>query len=200
MTMGSGPRAETPAQQAMEVLSQDGARIARAWQDGVAALFDGYGEQLRWFTELGTGYVGAGLWDGGELSRLAGRIGEATYALGEAHAAVAAEWLRAPLWLSGAASPIDLQASYVRLLEASRELTSAHLEAALGWQRALSAGGERAAETVREAVDAQTQTARRIANDAREVQQATVDATRSTVSAVRETTNRALNQAQQPRR
>ena len=123
-----------------------------------------------------------------------GRVNEATRALGDAQAAVAGEWLRAPFWLSGAASPIDLQASYVRLLEASRDLTNAYLEAALGWQRALTAGGERAAETVRGAVDAQTQTARRVANDVREAQQATVDATRSTVSAARETTNRTVTQ------
>ena len=196
MTTGAGPRAETPAQQAMEVLSQDGARLARAWQDGVSALFEGYGEQLRRFSELGMGYVGVGAWDGGELSRLVGQISEATRALSEAQAAVAADWLRAPFWLTGAASPIDLQASYVRLLEASRDLTSAYLEAMLGWQRALSAGGERAADTVREAVDAQTQTARRLANDAREAQQAAVDATRSTMSAVRETTNRTVTQTQ----
>ena len=196
MTTGAGPRAETPAQQAMEVLSQDGARLARAWQDGVSALFEGYGEQLRRFSELGMGYVGVGAWDGGELSRLVGQISEATRALSEAQAAVAADWLRAPFWLTGAASPIDLQASYVRLLEASRDLMSAYLEAMLGWQRALSAGGERAADTVREAVDAQTQTARRLANDAREAQQAAVDATRSTMSAVRETTNRTVTQTQ----
>jgi len=180
----------------MEVLSQDGARLARAWQDGVAALFDGYGEQLRRFGELGAGWAGAGMWNGGDLSRMVGRISEATRALGDAHAAVTAEWLRAPLWLTGAASPIDLQASYVSLLEANRELTSAYLEAMLGWQRAFTPGSERAADTVRDAGAAQTQTARRLANDAREVQQATVDATRSTVSAVRETTNRTITQSQ----
>ena len=194
MTIGRRPSAETPPQQALEVLSQDGARLAHAWQDAVAALFDTYGEQLRRFSELGASYTGVGLWDDGELSRLVGRVNEATRTLGDDQAAVLGEWLRAPFWLSGAASPIDLQASYVRLLEASRDLTNAYLEAALGWQRALTAGGERAAETVRGAVDAQTQTARRVANDVREAQQATVDATRSTVSAARETTNRTVTQ------
>jgi len=178
----------------MEILSQDTTRLARAWQDGMMALVDGYSEQLRRFTELTMGFVGVGTQDGGELQRVVGRITDATRELTDAQGAVAREWLRAPFWLTDTSAPLDLQAAYVRLFEANRELATAYLEAALGWQRAVTAGTERAAGTVQEAVDAQVQTARRLANDAREAQQATVDATRSTVSAARETTNRAVTQ------
>ena len=195
MTTSTPPRAETPIQQALEVLSQDTVRLARAWQDGLAALVDGYSEQLRRFAALATGGMGMGLQDDGAWPRVVGRITDATRQLTDAQSAVAREWLRAPFWLTDTAAPLDLQAAYVRLFEASRELTAAYVEAALGWQRALTASSERAAETLQEAVDVQTQTARRLANDAREAQQATVDATRSTVSAVRETTNRTVTQA-----
>jgi methyl-accepting chemotaxis protein len=194
MVTGRRPAAETPPQQAMEVLSQDGVRLARAWQDGIAALLDGYGEQMRRFAELNAIFIQPDARVAGELQQAIGRIIETTQALNEAQAGVAREWLRAPLWPTGAASPIDLQAGYVRLFETHRDLASAYLDAALGWQRAIGAGGERAAETVREAVDEQTRTARRLANDAREVQQATIDATRSTASTVREVSNRAVTQ------
>ena len=188
---------ETPPQQVMGVMSQDVARLTRAWQDGLAALFGGYGDQLRQLTEISTSFFRPGMLDGDELQQIVGRITEATRELTNAQAAVAQEWLRAPFWLTGTASPADLQASYVRLFEASRDLVSAYLEAALNWQRALTAGTERATETVREAVDAQTATARRLANDAREAQQATIDATRSTVSAAQEVTNRAVSQVRE---
>lgn len=198
MATGRRPTAETPIQQAMEVLGQDGARMARAWQDGIAAMVEGYGDQLRRFRDLGAGYFDPGTQDSDELRQALGRIAEATSTLTEAQTGVATEWLRAPFWLTGAASPIDLQASCVRLLEASREVAIAYLEAALAWQRSVTAGSERAAETVREAIDAQTQAARRLANDAREVQQAAVDATRSTASATRETVNRSVTQQGMP--
>ena len=195
MTMRTPPRAETPIQQSMEVLSQDTTHLARAWQDGVAALIAGYGEQMRRFTELAMGVAGMGPWDGGELQRVMGRIADATRELTDAQSAVAREWLRAPFWLTDTSGPLDLQAAYVHLFEANRELAAAYLDAALGWQRTVTTQTERAAGTVQEAVDAQVQTARRLANDAREAQQATLDATRSTVSAVRETTNRVVVQA-----
>lgn len=189
-------------------LQNDATRIGRAWQDGMQALLGSYGDGLRRLSE-----TGASLWNprpgqGDQMREFITRLGEGTRELTSAQVAVAGEWLRAPFWFTGAASPSDLQARYFRLFEANRNLARLYLDAALGWQRSLSGAAEQATERALEAVDAQTHTAQRLANDAREAQQATVEMARETASKtrdistqaasqVRETANRAVNEARE---
>jgi hypothetical protein len=162
----------------------DATRITRAWQEGAQTLFSGYGEQWRRMTELGSAWFQPLRLDRSEVRETVERIAQSTRDVANAQVAVAGEWLRAPFWLTGAASPVDLQTRYVELFDAQRELVRAYLDAALGWQRALAGRAERAADVTREAVDAQTRTAKAVANDVREAQQASVDATRATVQRV----------------
>lgn len=178
-------------------MAADATRMTNAWQDGMQAIMGGYGDQWRRLTELGTGFYGLRWLDGDQVRETLQRLGEGTREVVAAQTAVNAEWLRAPLWLTGAASPVDLQARYFRLFDAQRELFRIYLDAALGWQRAMTGATEQAVETAREAADVQVQTARRVANDAREVQQVTVDAARNTTQAVRETTQRAVEQTRE---
>jgi hypothetical protein len=179
----------------------DVTRIGQAWQEGAQALFAGYGEQARWLTELSTIWLRPLQLDEPEARETIGRIAQRTREVANAQVAVAGEWLRAPFWLTGAASPLDLQARYTALFDAQRELASAYLDAALGWQRAFTGRAERATEVAREAVDAQARTAKVVANDVREAQQATVNATRATaertVEAVAETARRTLEAAEE---
>jgi hypothetical protein len=169
-------------------------RIGQAWQEGAQTLFAGYGEQTRWLTELSAIWLRPLQLDGPEARETMERIARGTREVANAQVAVAGEWLRAPFWLTGAASPLDLQARYAALFDAQRELASAYLDAALGWQRAFTGRAERATEVAREAVDAQARTAKAVANDVREAQQATVNATRATaeraVEAATETARR----------
>ena len=173
----------------------DAARITRAWQEGAQTLAAGYGEQLRRWAELGTTFFQPNWLQRGETREIVERIAQGTREVTNAQIAIAGEWLRAPLWLTGAASPIDLQARYVRLFEAQRELVNTYLDAALGWQRGITSVTEQVTEAARDTVDVQTRTARAVVNDAREAQQATVDATRNAAEAVRETTNNVVRQA-----
>jgi hypothetical protein len=170
-------------------------RITRAWQDSAQALAEGYGEQFRRFAEFSAACWQPGRLDRTELSGAVARIAAGLRELAGAQATVAGEWLRAPLWLSGAASPDDLQAGFVRLFEAQRGLVEAYTAAALGWQRAMTGAAEQVTGVARAAADAQVPTARREADDSREAQQATVDAARDAAEAVRETAGRPVQQA-----
>ena len=175
----------------------DTALFTRAWQDGVEAVFSGYGEQWRRFVELSGGAHGARWFDGEQVRETVTRFTQGTREVTNAQIAVAGELMRAPLWLTGAASPADLQARYFRLFEAYRELARVYIDSTLGFQRAFTGATERATETAREIVDSQVQTARRVANDARVAQDAAVDATRTTAEAARATTERAVEQARE---
>ena len=175
----------------------DTALFTRAWQDGVEAMFSGYGEQWRRLVELGGGAYGPRWFDGEQVRETLNRFAEGTREVTNAQIAVAGEWLRTPLWLTGAASPADLQARYFRLFEAYRELARVYIDSALGFQRALTGATERATETAREIVDSQVQTARRVANDARQAQDATVDAARTTAETARATTERVVEQTRE---
>src|SRR5688500_6874090 len=84
-----------------------------AWQDGARALFDGYQESWKRWLELGVGVYGDDTGRGGS-TRIVERIVDGTRQVAEAQLAVAGEWLRAPLWLTGAASPDGLQERYQR--------------------------------------------------------------------------------------
>lgn len=167
--------------------------IGRAWQDGVQAMVSGYGDQVRRMAELGAGFYGMRWLDQGELREQAQKIAEGAREVASARAGIASEWLRAPLWLTGAASPRDLQARYFRLFEAQRDLARTWLDASLGLQRALIGATTRVTETAREAVDAQVQSARRVANDAATAQEAATDLTRRAASTTRETAQKAVN-------
>ncbi len=171
-------------------------RITPAWQAGAQALATGYSDQFRRLAELSAAFWQPRWLDRSEVREAVERITAGTRELAGAQAAVAGEWLRAPLWLTGAASPVDLQARYVRLFEAQRELVQAYIDAALGWQRVMTGAAEQVADVAREATDAQKRTARRVANDAREAQPATADTTRNAAETVRETAGRAAEQAQ----
>lgn len=175
----------------------DAARVTHAWQEGTQTLFSGYNEQLRRMAEFGTILFQPRWLDQSEVRETVERIAQGTRDVASAQVAVAGEWLRAPLWLSGAASPADLQAQYARLFDAHRELVRAYLDAALGWQRAVSGATEQATEVARESVNAQVRTAKAVANNVREAQQGTVAATRDTAEAVRETTDNAVRQARE---
>jgi hypothetical protein len=171
--------------------------IGHAWQEGAQTLFAGYGEQMRRFAEIGTTLYRPDWINQPEVRETVERIAQSTREVAGAQVAVAGEWLRAPLWLTGAASPIDLQSRYVRLFDAQRELVRAYLDAALGWQRLMSGATERAVETTRDAVDAQTRTAKAVVNDAREAQQATIDATRNVTNNVVEAATETARRAQE---
>lgn len=173
-------------------------RATRAWQDGTRALFEGYTDTWRRWSELGST-----LWQsrGSErtvaMGEMIQKIAVQTREVATAQAAIAGEWLRAPMWLTGAASPADLQARYAHLFEAQRALVGSYLDAAMNWQRTLTGMTERVTETAREVTNDTAATARRVANDAREVQQATVDATRQTAATAADTASRAVREAQE---
>jgi hypothetical protein len=175
----------------------DPTRLTRAWQDGAQAVFTGYSDGLRRLSELGTTFWQPQALARPELREVVERISTGAREVTSAQVAVAGEWLRAPLWLTGSASPVDLQARYARLFEAQRGLVRAYLDAALGWQRAMTATTERVTEAAREAVDVQTNTARQVANDVREVQEAAIETAQQTTNAVRETTSRVVTQARE---
>jgi hypothetical protein len=175
----------------------DATRVTRAWQEGAQTMFTGYNEQLRRMAEFGTVFFRPQMLDSAEVRQTVERIAQGTREVASAQVAVAGEWLRAPLWLSGAASPVDLQARYAQLFDAQRELVRAYLDAALGWQRAVSGVAEEAAGVARESVDTQVRTAKAVANDLREAQQETVDAARDAGEAVRDTTANAVRQARE---
>lgn len=185
---------ETPRETARPI--PDPTRVTRLWQDGAQALFAGYTDSMRRFSEVGAAFWQPRL-NRPELREMIEKITEGTRELTSAQVAVAGEWLRAPLWLTGGASPVDLQARYARLFEAQRGLVRAYLDAALSWQRAMTAQTERVTEVAREAVDAQTNAARQVANDLREVQETAVENTRAAARTVRDTANRAVTQARE---
>jgi DNA segregation ATPase FtsK/SpoIIIE-like protein len=170
-------------------------RLTSGWQDGLQAALAAYGAQTRLAAKMGAAFFNPGRLDREQGRQTVERIAESGRAVLSAQAAVAGEWLRSPFWVHGVASPADLQASYVRLVEANQELAGAYLDALLTWQRAALAATEDATETVREAVGAQTQVARRVADDVREVQEAAVGASRSAANAARETAERVVDEA-----
>ena len=178
-------------------VAPEAARITKAWQDGAQTLAASYGEQMRRMAELSSTFLSPQWLNRGEVRETIERIAQGTREVANAQVAVAGEWLRAPLWLTGGASPIDLQAGYARLFEAQRELVRTYLDAALGWQRVVTEATERATEIAQDAADSQTLTARAVANTVRETQQATVDATRNAAQTVVETTSRAVREARE---
>lgn len=185
----------TDARREAETARQEAMAAGRAWQDGLQALMGGYGEQVRRFAELSQSMWNPRNLDQDQVRETWQRIGESMREVANAQVAVAGEWLRAPFWMTGSASPADLQARYFRLFEANRELATAYLDAVLSWQRQMTGATERVVETAREAVDAQTQTARRVANDVREAQQTGVEAARHAATTTRDAVTRTANQA-----
>jgi hypothetical protein len=173
----------------------DTARMTRAWQEGAQTLFAGYNEQFRRMAEFGASLFQPRWLNNEDVRGSVERIAQSTREVANAQVAVAGEWMRAPLWLSGVASPADLQARYVRLFEAQRDLVQTYLDAAFGWQRYMAGATERAVEVARESVDTQTRTAKAVANEVRQVQQAGVNATRRAADSARETATDAVQQA-----
>lgn len=169
----------------------------QAWQDSIQAMVSGYGDYLRRMSQIPAGFYGGRWFDQEETRKTLQRIADGTRELTAAQVGVASEWLRAPFWFTGAASPRDLQARYFRLFEAQRDLVQIYLDAFLGFQRALTGATEQAVETTREAVDVQVQTARRVANDAATATEATADAARRTATAGRQAAERVVEQARE---
>jgi len=180
-----------------ERTAADATRITRAWQDGAQAMVSGYGEQWRRMAEMSATMLQPRWLEENGLRETVEKISEGTREVTSAQVAIAGEWLRAPLWLTGSASPLDLQARYTRLFEAQRGLLRAYLDALTGWQRAMAGATERATAVAKDAVDAQTLTARRVANDVRDVQQATIEATRDAAEAARDAASRTVAQARE---
>jgi hypothetical protein len=176
-------------------------RATLAWQEGTRTLLSGYGEGLRRLSELNATFWQPRLLDREQVRETLERIGRDTRNVAGAQVAVAGEWLRAPLWLSGAASPADLQARYVQLFDAQRTLVRSYLDAALGWQQAMTAAAtdtaEQVAGTAHEAVNAQTRTAEADASGVREAQQATVEAAHDGATAVRDAASASVEQARE---
>lgn len=169
----------------------------RAWQDGVQALFSGYGDGWRRWTELSGNLGGIGWLNRLETREAVERIVAGTREVAAARVGVAGEWLRAPFWATGYGSPRDLQAGYARLFQAHRELTRAFIDAALEAQRGFLSAAEQAADSARAAVDAGTVTGQRLANDAREVEESAVERTQRTARRATETATRLTNGARQ---
>lgn len=186
-----------PTNTQTKTLSQDATRLSNAWQDGMQALWSGYGDSLRRFTELSTSLWSPRAAAQPELRETLERIAATSRDVTNAQLAVAGEWLRIPYWFTGGASPADLQSRYFQLVDARRQLARAYLDAARDWQRAMTGVVEQVTETVKDEVDEQVQTARRLSNDARDAQQATLDATRRTTSAAQEGASRVVAQAQE---
>jgi hypothetical protein len=138
------------------------------WQDGARALFSGYQESWKRWLELGAG-IYSDQSGRGRSTGVVERIVEGTREVAEAQLAVAGEWLRAPLWLTGAASPDGLQDRYQRLFEARRSLALTYLDAITGWQQRVAGTVQDVAETTAEAVQVATErnrTAARTTQDA----------------------------------
>lgn len=166
---------------------QDTTRVTRAWQDSIEAITTGYRQQWQQAAGLTSDFWSMRWLDRDEVRDTVTRITRGTREVTSAQAAITAGWLRAPLWITGNGSPVELQDRYFRLFEAQRDLARAYVDAALGVQRALLQAGERTAESAREVIDSQTQTARRVANDTRDAQQAAVESTRRTTTELRDT-------------
>ena len=157
----------------------------RGWQDTARALTEGYGDNWRRTADL----FASNMRRGAHTDSMRQSFERVTASGGDllrARAAVNGEWLRAPFWITGAASPSDLQTRYVQLFEARRAFVRTLLDSAVGWQQAMTSVTEEAVETARESLDAGVQTARRVANDQRQVQQAAVDAARTVVETTRQ--------------
>lgn len=168
----------------------------RGWQDTARALTEGYQENWRRSADLFASNMRRGA-QTDNLRQSVARVTESGGALLRARAAVNGEWLRAPFWITGAASPSDLQTRYFQLFEARRAFVQTLLDSALGWQQAMTVATEEAVETAREGLDASVQTARRVANDQRQVQQAAVDATRTAVETTRQITETVVEQTRE---
>lgn len=185
-----------------ETLRDDTAQVATAWRSSVEAIWGGYRDQVRRFGELNNGLLGGfRLFDPERARESFGRIAEGTRAVTSAQVAVAGELLRAPLWLTGAASPVDLQNRYLSLLEARRELFRSYIESVAGWQQSAASAAEqtteRVATTLRGAVDAQTDVAEGVARAVTQAQSASVEATRATAETVRATAERTAAQTRE---
>ncbi|MHB8576600.1 MAG: sunset domain-containing protein [Dehalococcoidia bacterium] len=101
-------------------------RAISAWQDGLKALFGGYGRQ--------TEQAASGLWnlrlDPEQTAGTMRRIADSTLAVAGAQLDVAREWLQAPYWATGLSSLRAFQESYGRLAQAYGSLFTAYIGAA----------------------------------------------------------------------
>jgi hypothetical protein len=172
-----------------ETLREDAQRTTYAWQDGLLAMVGISETQVRQIGELNATLFGSfGLFDPEQLRASFRTIAEGTREVATTQMAVAGELLRAPLWLTGIASPWDLQHRYARLLEAHRALAGAYFESITGWQRRVAGAAEQTTEqvasTLRSTVDTQIDGAERVSRDVTTAQAASVDAARTTVETV----------------
>src|SRR5579884_3893988 len=147
--MTTQTRDDQPAQRAMQ-----------AWQDGLNALFGGYGQQ----TAQIAGFWGVRL-DQGRINEAVRRITDELREVIGAQFAVTREWMQAPYWFTGASSPTNLQASYTRLFEAYNRLFAAYTAALMPVQSAAIETAERAADTARAVIDTQARTAREVTEE-----------------------------------
>lgn len=125
-------------------------RGASGWQDTMQTMLGGQAQSWRRMAEA---TAGAGLrWLGSpEARQSASKLATEFRELTVAEWAVASEWLRAPLWISGGASPRDLRQRYARVVEAERDLVRSMLDAAASFQQTASSAIHEASESGRPA-------------------------------------------------
>lgn len=188
----------------MSTRTETTADVFTMWQQGARALFDGYQENWKRWLGLTTGLSGGGRPDG-----IVERIVDGTREVAEAQLAVAGEWLRAPLWLTGAAPLDGLQERYQRLFEARRSLVLTYVDAITGWQQRAAETVQDVAETTAEAVEVATERGRAAARATRDtvlngtrevvetVEQVSAETTRAASEVVSATANAAEQIAEQ---
>ena len=174
----------------------DAARMTRASVESTGAFVTGFYDQVQRLTQLTADFWAPQFLDQEQVRTTAERINAAGRAVTSAALGVAGESLRAPYWLAGAGDPTAFQAQTFRLFDAQRDLYNAYLDAALGYQQALTEAMQRAIQTTREAIDVQVQTARQVVNDVREVQEASVDTARTVAEAGRATAEQVAAETQ----
>jgi hypothetical protein len=184
-----------------ETLRADTDRMATAWQDSFQTMLAGYRAQFSRFGALNSGlFAGIPGFDPERARASFDSIVDGTRDVAAAQVAVAGELLRVPFWLTGMATPANLQQRYVHLLATQRALFLTYVDSITGWQRTVaSAAGEtveRTAATLHDAIDSQTEVAARVTRDVTRAQSASVDAARTTAETVRATAERTTVQAQ----
>jgi hypothetical protein len=185
-----------------ETLRADTDRMATAWQDSFQTLLAGYRAQFSRFGALSSGLVAGFPWFDPERARASfDSIVDGTRDVAAAQVAVADELLRVPFWLTGTATPANLQQSYDHLLAAQRALFLTYVDSITGWQRTVAAAAgetvERTAATLDDAIDSQAEVAARVTRDVTRAQSAAVDVARTTAETVRATAERTTVQAQE---
>lgn len=178
--MTTQTRSEQPAERAL-----------RAWQDGINAMFGGYGRQIEQFSRAFVPQEAGG----GRFREVMDRIADSTREVTNAQLDVVSEWLRLPLALTSGAAGSGLTTSYGRLFEAYSRLAAAYFSAAAPMQIAVAESTQRAAETATKVIDIQAQTAREVVADNARATEAASEATAEAINGAARRTAQATSAA-----